>query len=169
MTLLNTASRPRKVRRVTAPLHGTSVVGLIDQAAGIHACHSVAAGRPSSPHAAVHAASRHEVAKDLVARLPACTHSESELVAWVGQLADLQWEMSFDQESVATQFEAVGYRRNDLVTVDGPLTSAIEMARWIIGQAIDQLRRGYGVPPVLSAHAAMYAAMNAAPMCREGV
>lgn len=97
--------------------------------------------------------------RELLAELPEHMGCESRLVAWVGRLALLD-RADFDTQTVADQLESVGYVRNDHVGDRIPNPSKSQLARWIIGQAIDALRQNHAIRSVFSMHAEKYAAAN---------
>ncbi|CAG9235582.1 hypothetical protein PSP6_690003 [Paraburkholderia tropica] len=97
--------------------------------------------------------------RELLAELPTQIGTESGLVAWVGRLALLD-RADFDTQAVADQLEAAGYVRSEFVGDKNPTPSKSHVARWIIGQAIDCLRKKHGVHSVLSMHAEKYATAN---------
>jgi hypothetical protein len=110
-----------------------------------------AAQAESERREAANVAALHE----LLADLPEHIGTESRLVAWVGRLALLD-RGDFDTQAVADQLEAAGYVRSDLVGDKNPQPSKSELARWIVGQTIDCLRKNHGVHSVLAMHAAKY-------------
>jgi hypothetical protein len=88
---------------------------------------------------------------------------QSTLVDWLGQFSELNDYMGlvFDKSALVAKLEAAGYAENAEVGKGSPkefLTDKAKMARYIVGQAINNLRSGMPVHPICSRFAAEYAA-----------
>lgn len=84
-----------------------------------------------------------------------------KLIAWVGRVAELNDHigLKFDKLELAKKMEALGYVENEEVgtrSVDIQ-QSKLRMARYIIGQAINNLKSGMPIHPMCSKFATDYA------------
>lgn len=97
--------------------------------------------------------------------LPTSIQNMDALVDWLDRFSEIinTQAVSYDASSLAEQLEAAGYQSNEGVC-DG---AAMDMdrqlfGRYIVGQVIDTLRDGMGIPPVASSFAKKFARMSAA-------
>lgn len=104
-------------------------------------------------------AERDGKATQLLAELPAALATEPDTVSWIGRFAEVSdyIGLSYDKQAVAATLESAGYVRNDCVGDPAVKTNKTVFARWLVGQAIDNLRSGYGIHPVAIRFAADYA------------
>lgn len=110
------------------------------------------------------ATSRQAQIDQLVAALPESIKDMPRLIQWVGQFAEASDHaaMRYDAEAIADQLEQAGYRRDEGVGEREALQAdRNRMGRYIVGQAIDMLRRGRGIHPVAATFAERFAAMPA--------
>lgn len=102
-------------------------------------------------------------ANQLVAELQdvLALQDEGALVAWIGRFADVSDYVGLDynKQAVATALESAGYVRHQCVGDPEVKTDKTKFARWLIGQAIDNLRSGMGIHPIATKFAADYLLM----------
>lgn len=98
-------------------------------------------------------------ATQLLAELPAALATEPDTVLWIGRFAEVSdyIGLSYDKQAVAETLESAGYVRNDCVGNPSVKTDKTVFARWLVGQAIDNLRSGFGIHQVAIKFAADYA------------
>ena len=103
---------------------------------------------------------------DALTAMPIVSLGEAALVKWVGRYADAADHIGVrgrNTFAVAEALEAAGYARNDACGLpEAEYEQPSVMARYIIGQAIDCLRRGMGPHPVTQKFVDEYRRITAA-------
>lgn len=99
---------------------------------------------------------------EMVERLEKIRMSEDDLVAWVGKFADINDNIGLNIHSrtVVKALTDAGYRRNECVGFEEVKTVKTVFAKWLIGQAIDNLESGMPIHPIASNFAKTYARMK---------
>lgn len=99
---------------------------------------------------------------EMVERLEKIRMSEDDLVAWVGKFADINDDIGLNIHSrtVVKALTDAGYRRNECVGFEEVKTVKTVFAKWLIGQAIDNLENGMPIHPIASNFAKTYAGMK---------
>lgn len=100
---------------------------------------------------------------ELLAEFDTVSGVQSKLVDWVGRFSELNDHtgLNFDNHALSEKLQAAGYEENAEVGKDSEsiLADKAKMARYIIGQAINNLRSGMPIHPICSKFAADYAKM----------
>lgn len=99
---------------------------------------------------------------ELVDRLENGRMSEDALVAWVGEFAEINDDIGLNihKDSVLKALTAAGYKRNECVGDENVKTVKTIFAKWLIGQAIDNLENGMPIHPIASNFAKTYSEMK---------
>lgn len=99
----------------------------------------------------------------MIADLDEVVGVQAKLVAWVGRFSQLNdhIDLRVDWTDLAAKLEAAGYTDSAEAekTLEEIRADKATMARYIIGQAIKDLRQGMPVHPICSRDAADYAAV----------
>lgn len=97
---------------------------------------------------------------DRLTAIPIATLSESDLIGWLEQYADAVDYIGVwgrDYGAVADALEAAAYKQNDAMGLPiSEYNNPRVMARYIVGQAIDCLRKGLPPHPVIHNFASKY-------------
>lgn len=102
------------------------------------------------------------VIDSLLSQFDTVMYNEAELVKWIGRFAEFNVyvDLHFDEAALAVKLESAGYFENAEVgrSPDEIKSDKSMLARYLVGQAISNLRKGNPIQPVATVFTAAYAA-----------
>lgn len=86
----------------------------------------------------------------LLSELKSLTVNKSNIIKWIGEFAAINDDVDliYDKNEIVSFLKEAGYKRNDEVGNAAVHTNSTIYAKWLIGQAIDNLESGMPIHPI---------------------